>query len=80
MEGKRLVWAVIGGMTIWSGYRLVRHGEDPSRRIIGIGGAGIMLLLLSEVNDELASAFAILTGVAVAIGNAGTIDEGNTTG
>jgi len=76
MNGKKLVWATIVGVGTWATWRAVRHGEAPFRRYAGILGAGTMLLLLSDINENMAGGLAALTGLSVAIGNAGTVPKG----
>lgn len=80
MNGKRLVWVTIVGVGSWATWRALSKGEAPWRRYAGILGAGSMLLMLSEINDELAGGLAALTGLSVAISNAGTVEKAKGSG
>lgn len=75
MGGKRLVWVTIVGVGSWASWRAIRHGEAPWRRYAGILGAGTMLLLLADINEEIAGGLAALTALSVAIGNVGVVPE-----
>lgn len=67
MSDKRIIWTVIFGASALTAWRFIRQGSDPIPQLAGITGAGIMLLVASEVAPKLASSMAVLMGIALAL-------------
>ncbi len=68
MSEKRLIWTVIFGAAILTGYRALKAGDtDPIQQLAGIGAAGVMLLFLAEVAPKFASSFAVLLALTFAL-------------
>lgn len=67
MSDKRIIWSVIGGTSILVGWRTIRSGNDPIPQLVGIGGAGLMLLFAAEIAPKLASGLAVLLGISFAL-------------
>lgn len=67
MDPKRTVWTVIFGAGLLVGYRSLKEGNDPIPQLAGIGATGVILLFLAEPLPKVASGFAVLMGVALAL-------------
>lgn len=67
MDGKQTVWAVIGGASLLVGYRALNEGYDPIPQLAGIGASGVILLFMADPFPKLASSFAILMGLTLAL-------------
>lgn len=66
-KSKRTIWVVIGGSGVLVGWRALRHGVDPIPQWAGLGAAGVILLFLAEPAPKLASGFATLLGISLAL-------------
>lgn len=66
-KSKRAIWVVIGGGSVLVGWRALRRGVDPIPQWAGLGAAGVILLFLAEPAPKLASGFAILVGISLAM-------------
>lgn len=64
---KRTIWTVIFGASMLTGYRALTTQSDPIPQLAGIGAAGIMLLFLAEPAPKLASGFAVLMAITLAL-------------
>lgn len=79
MNGKRIVWASIIGLSVLAGFQWIRDGKDPLPQLAGTGAAGFLLLMLAEAGDgaeRIAGAFAVLaalTAGTVTVGQGGAI-------
>lgn len=67
MSDKRIIWTVVFGASALTGWRFLRTGADPIPQLVGIGAAGIMLLVTAEFAPKLGSGLAALMGVAFAL-------------
>lgn len=67
MNPKRTIWTVVFGASLLVGYRAFRTGTDPIPQLAGVGTAGIMLLFLAEPAPKLASGFAVLMALTLAL-------------
>jgi hypothetical protein len=67
MTPKRTIWVVVFGAGMLTGYRALKTGTDPIPQLAGIGAAGIILLFLAEPAPQLASGFAVLLAITLAL-------------
>ena len=79
-SGKGAVWAAVALGAGWAGWRFVRNGEDPTRRLAGTFGAGAILLFVAEINEQMAGALAWLVIVGAIVGNVGSLPAATTEG
>lgn len=68
MDEKRVIWVVIAGTALLTGWKAIRTKSDPIPQLAGIGATGVILLFMAEAAPKLASSFAVLFGVAYAYG------------
>lgn len=67
MKSKRAIWIVIVGGGLLVGWRSLKEGVDPIPQWAGLGAAGTILLFLAEPAPKLASGFAVLIGISMAL-------------